>query len=245
MKRLCLGLALGTSVVVSAGGALADGMNRASIKDAPSCSRNFQGFYVGVNGGYADYKVSQNDHDGYFIDNAGWTASERGFTGGAQVGYNWQRSCNTLFGIEADWSWADLDATTTQGIGAVVFNFSMTSSIKSYGTVRTRTGLVFDNLLLYVTGGLAIADIDFNTLSVIPGLGTEGFSFGEIRWGWTVGVGGEWALWNNVSFKSEVLYMDFGDQDHSFISPQRGGGRFSFSTQDSLWVSRAGLNFRF
>ena len=28
-----------------------------------------------------------------------------------QVGYNFQRSCGTLFGVEADWSWANLDAT--------------------------------------------------------------------------------------------------------------------------------------
>ena len=48
-----------------------------------------------------------------------------------------------------------------------------------------------------------------------------------------------------VTLKSEVLYMDFGDEKHSFLSPAIGGARFNFTTQDSMWVSRAGLNFKF
>jgi hypothetical protein len=45
-------------------------------------------------------------------------------------------------------------------------------------------------------------------------------------------------LRQNVTFKSEILYMNFGDQSHSFTSEDR----FTFTTQDSIWVGRAGLN---
>ena len=47
------------------------------------------------------------------------------------------------------------------------------------------------------------------------------FSFSNTRWGWTAGVGSEWALRQNVTFKSEILYMNFGDQSHSFISDRQ------------------------
>ena len=45
----------------------------------------------------------------------------------------------------------------------VVLGFSgMTSSMKSYGTLRTRTGLVIDNLLLYATGGFAYGGVSLS-----------------------------------------------------------------------------------
>lgn len=238
MRKVLLSMAASASLMLVAGAAAADGMQRGSIKDV-GCAAAFQGFYMGVHGGFAQYTAHQNDQDGFLTDNSGWTATDGKFTGGVQAGYNWQRSCNTLFGIEADWAWGKLDAVTVDepNDGPA----SLTSSIKSYGTLRTRTGLVFDNLLLYVTGGLAIAVVDFkvsNPQSDPPEL----FSFSNTRWGWTAGVGSEWALRQNVTFKSEILYLNFGDQSHSFISD---ADRFSFKTQDSIWVGRAGLNVRF
>jgi outer membrane immunogenic protein len=233
MRNVLLSIAASASLMLVASGAAADGMQRGSIKDV-GCTAAFQGFYVGVHGGFAQYTAHQNDQDGFLTDNSGWTATDGKFTGGVQAGYNWQRSCNTLFGIEADWAWGKLDATTVNNPNDTPN--SMTSSIKSYGTLRTRTGLVFDNLLLYVTGGLAVAVVDFK-VSDPPDV----FSFSDTRWGWTAGIGSEWALRQNVTFKSEILYMNFGDQSHSFISEDR----FSFKTQDSIWVGRAGLNVRF
>ena len=89
-----------------------------------------------------------------------------------------------------------------------------------------------------------MADIEFKTVRDF-GAGAERFSFSDTRWGWTAGAGTEWALWKNVSIKSEVLYLDFGDKGHSFASAQSGGTRFNFTTQDSVWVARTGLNLRF
>ena len=155
------------------------------------------------------------------------------------VGYNWQRSCGTLFGVEADWSWGKLSATIADNPnGGGLTIDKMTGSIQNYGTQRTRTGLVIDNLLLYLTGGLAIATIDFEGRDTsIP------FSFSDTRWGWTAGVGTEWALGRNLTFKSEILYISFEDKHHSFVTP--GGTRFDFTTEDSMWVGRAGINYKF
>jgi outer membrane immunogenic protein len=238
MKRLLSLLAALVPLAFLAGGALADGGKLRGLKDS-GCVAKFQGFYVGAHGGYTNYTSAQNDLD---IFPSSFTASDSGFSGGVQVGYNWQR-CNTLFGIEADWSWADLDADTRLFPNDPTVTFTLTSTLKSYGTLRTRAGLVLDHMLLYITGGIAIADIDFVHAVSVPGL-SERLSFNETRWGWTAGFGAEWAVSDRMSIKSEVLYLNFGDQDHTAASAVIGQN-ITYKTDDSVWVSRVGLNWRF
>jgi outer membrane immunogenic protein len=219
MRKVLLSLAATASLMLGATGASADGMpgGGGGMKDF-ACVPVFQGFYVGGQGGYAQYTAHQNDLDGFFRDNSGWTATQNKFTGGVQVGYNFQRSCGTLFGVEADWSWANLDATILDNPNG--------------------GGLVIDNLLLYATGGLALASIEFKgTDTFTP------FSFSDTRWGWTAGFGTELALSRNLSFKSEIVYMNFDDKNYTVFT--NGGGRFAFKIDDSIWVGRVGLNYRF
>jgi outer membrane immunogenic protein len=237
MRKVLLGIAAGASLILAAGGAAADGMPRGggSFKDV-GCIPVFQGFYIGAQGGYAQYTAHHNDLDGFLTDNSGWTSTDNRFTGGVTVGYNYQRSCGTLFGVEADWSWSNLDATINDNPNAATPN-RLTSNINSYGTLRTRTGLVIDNLLLYVTGGLAWATIDFD--GVDP---PDSFSFSDTRWGWTAGVGTELALGRNWTFKSEILYMNFDDNHYTFSTAT---DTFTFKTQDDVWLGRFGVNYKF
>lgn len=234
MRKVLLSIATGISWMLFAGSAWADGMPRGGLKDV-GCAQPFKGFYVGAHAGFGQFTSHQNDLSGFLTDNSSWTTTESGFTGGVTVGYNWQRGCHVLFGIEADWAWGEMEAKTTDEPFGTPGTWSTT--LNQYGTLRTRTGLVFDNLLLYVTGGLAVAEIDLNIAS-----GGAVFSASDTRWGWTTGVGTELILANNVTLKSEVLYMDFGDQGHNFVS---GGTPFNFRTQDNLWVGRMGLNYKF
>ena len=91
MRTALLGLAAGASIMLVAGSAAADGMPPGGgIKDI-GCAAAFQGFYVGVNGGYTQFTAHQNDQSGFLTDNSGWTATDDSFTGGVQAGYNWQR----------------------------------------------------------------------------------------------------------------------------------------------------------
>ncbi|MET0195388.1 MAG: outer membrane beta-barrel protein [Hyphomicrobiaceae bacterium] len=238
MRKVLLSLAAGVSLMLGAGSAAADGMpsRGGGFKDV-GCIPAFQGFYIGAQAGYGQYTAHQNDLDGFLTDNSGWTSTDNQFTGGVTVGYNYQRSCGTLFGVEADWSWGNLEATIIDNPNAALPN-RITSSLNNYGTLRTRTGLVIDNLLLYVTGGLAWATIDFNGIDPDQ----AAFSFSNTRWGWTAGVGTEFLLGRNWTFKSEILYINFDDKTHSFTA---GGERFSFQTQDDVWVGRAGINYKF
>lgn len=102
---------------------------------------------------------------------APFTASNNrdGFLGGVQVGFNWQAGV-WVFGVEADISFADVNGASTLGPTlafpglAPIPGSTYTSNwdMNWFGTVRGRLGFTAANtLLLYVTGGLAYADIDY------------------------------------------------------------------------------------
>lgn len=199
----------------------------------------FSGFYVGANVGYARHQADTLERE--ILGLSVFNDSEDGFVAGAQVGYNWQ--CGAmLFGIEADWNWADLERQRTYDILGLVPLFENRRSVDWYGTLRTKSGIIVqDTLLLYVTGGLAFANIT-NRLD-IPLANINVFDRDDVRWGWTAGFGTEWAINDRISLKSEVLYMQFEDSNHSV--PIIGPIAIDFTDRDSMWVSRIGLNFKF
>src|SRR6476620_1381795 len=104
---------------------------------------NWTGFYLGIVGG------------GAWENGSGDPKMKGGFVGGT-AGYNWQTG-NVVFGIEADGSWADVNASAT-ALGVTV-----TSKTDALGTVRGRIGYAVNNVLFYGTGGYAWID---NKLSV-------------------------------------------------------------------------------
>ena len=105
---------------------------------------------------------------------------------------------------------------------------AVTSELKNFGTIRARTGVVVDNLMLYVTGGLAYGKTERSVALNIPILGiSEGFSSDKTRWGWTAGFGSEWQFAPSWSLKSEVLYARFQTEESAFTcsllcAPARG-----------------------
>jgi outer membrane immunogenic protein len=221
----------------------------------PACAQ-FGGFYVGGQVGATYYDHYWQDLDAFrsvagdnhqAVDSA--NASKSGWNAGIQAGYNWQMSRCTVFGVEADWSWTNTRAekrNTLFGTGEDDY-INVSSRMKSFGTVRARTGVVVDNLLIYVTGGVAWArfDRDFTFFSQENGGETEVLSASHNRWGWTAGVGTEWAITPSVSLKSEVLYIGFQQKEYSITSTFFDPGfSYRFDSRDSVWVSRVGLNFR-
>ncbi len=104
-------------------------------------------------------------------------------------------------------------------------------------TGRLRTGVALDDMLFYVTGGVAAARL--RTTWTDP---PESVTFNEWRYGWVAGVGTEWAITRNLSLKSEFLYAGFTDRDNAFNFP--AAGPQSFRHSDSAMVSRIGLNYR-
>ncbi len=261
MKKLFLAT---VSLVALAGSAMAADLpvyKAAPVVAAPACAQ-FGGFYFGGNVGWKYYDHRWKDKDNYgfnftFSDHIGNVAeSDNGWTAGAQVGYNFQWHC-TVWGIQADWNWTNAEATNHYTdfplVGAGQLSYS--SEEKWYGTLRTRSGVVVDNLLLYVTGGFAWAKFDRNLVYSIgnPAF-VQSYSSDATRLGFVVGVGTEWAWTQNWSVNSEILYMGFEKDNQTFSCSSAatcpGGAAFigtpyRYEFKDSEWVAKIGVNYRF
>ena len=109
-----------------------------------------------------------------------------------------------------------------------------------FGTVRARTGVVVDNLLLYVTGGFAYARFN-NVLTVFEDAPATAVAFANsrTRWGWTAGVGTEWAFAPNWSLKSgsiNALKHDDQKRHRRDINSRlrRAGAHYTVQHRDEL-----------
>jgi outer membrane immunogenic protein len=223
---------------------------------APVPIFTWTGFYAGVNAGWG---WRNNDQDPVFLaPGAGIPAGlagtlifsnndDGGFTGGGQIGYNYQIG-SFVVGIETDIQWADTNQNqdvifvpATGFTGTFVPGVFDSNAPEWWGSVRGRVGVAFDRFLVYATGGLAYTDD--NT-------------------GWTVGGGVEWALPVNwfgssaVTFGLEGLWLSFDDDNNNFngsvgtFTPV-GGVPVSVlppvanNNDNEFFVARAKLNFKF
>ncbi len=223
----------------------------------PGCAQ-FGGWYVGGNVGWGVYDTAFSDRDGLskILDDglpSDVNARNNSFVGGAQGGYNWQSGC-AMLGIETDWSWSALKTSELhldgdQAAGVTADTLNVENKLRWFGTTRARAGVVVDNLLLYVTGGLAYANFkrSFTYFQDGPAQ-TAVFSSDSTKLGWTAGVGAEWALANNWTLRGEFLYMAF-EQDRATgtgngVGIGAAGQSYRLDSQNSLWVTRIGLNYR-
>ena len=116
--------------------------------------------------------------------------------------------------------------------GAVV-----TSKPDWLATIRGRAGLAFNNAMVYVTGGVAFADVKNSFF--VPGF-PEG-SVSNTRTGWTVGAGAEYMFTPNWIGRLEFLYADLGNHGESYPVS------FSVATSSlshELMIGRVGLAYK-
>ena len=199
-----------------------------------------------------------------------YTGHSSGGLIGAQIGCNKQAG-QFVFGVEADWAWSSAKNTVDAAYAAFpdagrptftipAHTEHVSSKLQSLGTFRGRAGFTWDRFYFYGTGGLAVGDmrsdttIAFGTEAVRPvyngvlHVGSES----QIRVGWVVGAGGEYAVSPNWSIKAEYLYVDLGT--HSYNSPLTAaaapaavgpGYNWRTSVCDRENIARVGLNYRF
>jgi outer membrane immunogenic protein len=223
MKRLALGLLL-TSLTGAAYAADLPAPPAAPYTKAPaivSPVTNWTGFYIGAMGGYG----SENTSDQFAI--------KGGFAGGT-VGYNWQFG-QFVAGIEADGAWADISNSVTQ-IDPILGAVTATAKVDALATVRGRFGVAVDQVLLYGTGGLALADTKISASAL--GLTV---SDSKTMTGWTAGAGVEWMFLPHWSVKGEYLYRSFGGQ--TFFANQVVGGIQTGTL--NINSGQVGINYHF
>jgi outer membrane immunogenic protein len=138
----------------------------------------------------------------------------RGGQFGAEAGYNLQITDSAIVGVEGDFEGDDVSgAHVVSGIVPVFGNsFSTTQSlhIRWQASLRARAGFTpIDHLLLFVTGGPAMAQLSYSSAYVDPIPEIERKSFSAVKAGFAVGGGAEYAISSQWSVKAEYLYSQF------------------------------------
>ena len=152
--------------------------------------------------------------------------SQGAFLGGVQAGCDYQFASHWVIGIGGDISWTNLGSITNDpffnGKNGNPVTFS--SRTDEIATITGRVGYAWDRVLFYGKGGAAFAHDKYsqsnsfainnaflgcdngNGLGPSVGCNTAG---GADRWGWTAGVGVEWAFATNWSAMIEYDHYGF------------------------------------
>jgi outer membrane immunogenic protein len=269
-KFLLAGVAL-TGLVAGAGAVSAADLPARSAPMAPIAVPavpifTWTGFYVGVNAGYG---WQNNEDNSFFVPPGTFITAPAasgvvsfaeddgdGFVGGAQIGYNYQIG-GFVVGLETDLQWADLGGSNN-GTAFVPAGFPPTfvpagsaGGVDWFGTVRARLGFAFDRALIYATGGFAYGGVD-----------TDNDTFGlvnsddDVRTGWALGGGVEYAFTQNLTLFLEGLWVNLDGEDNNgtFVGTEVIGGVTTpvfaagidrGDNENDFFVARAKLNFKF
>ena len=112
---------------------------------------------------------------------------------GGTAGYNWQAMGSPwVFGLEGDLDWTNIKGTFTD----ITCPTGCQTKNNWLGTARGRVGYAWDRVMPYVTGGLAVGDIEANQ---------SGFAgVHDTKAGWAAGGGVEAALAGNWTASSNI-----------------------------------------
>jgi outer membrane immunogenic protein len=223
-------------------------VNESKNEAKPEEPRLWQGFYIGVNGGYAfDLDTDVSDRD--FL-NAGppvktFSFDSDGPVAGGQVGFNLQPLNWLVLGIEGDGGYFGVHGRARQPGSSPNGTFA-TIDPGAYVTVRGRIGLARDRWLLYVTGGWfgsnyerSINDTTICSCGTVLGKGSND----DFESGYTVGGGLEWLFRDHWSLRIEYLYFNL--ENSTVNVPIFQSGTFRFGFDDDGHIVRGGLNFKF
>jgi outer membrane immunogenic protein len=167
-------------------------------------------------------------------DASGWIA-------GGQVGCNYQTG-NFVFGIQGDYAWIAAEGTHADPFAATLgLDVTDRSNTKSLASVTGRVGYAWDRFLAYVKGGGAWEGDDYD--AYFTGTGVTLAEGSETRFGWTAGVGGEYAFTDWITGFVEYNYYDFGSRSVTFSTP--GGAVIGdVDIDERKSVVKAGINFK-
>lgn len=199
-----------------------------AVPEAPLevvAERNWGGFYVGIQGGYAFGEVDIDNIDGSDIAPPGdFDVGEFDvdhFLGGIYSGYNRQFG-RFVFGIDNSVSYTDFDESFDAGddFDADLDDANGDNNIDNIDvdmqylvTTRGRIGIALDKFMLFAAGGVALANVEVAFES------SNGDNEDEhLATGWTAGAGVEALLTDHISARVEYLYVDI-DEEYSIATP--------------------------
>lgn len=243
------------------------------------------GAYFGINAGYVfdgetrfDRTVgAQANNNAALVTGLRPVAArirDDGFTGGGQIGYNYQFGAGSgiVVGIEADAAYTDVNrletfSNTTNLSPGVTPSASQFTRVNQYrggldflGTVRGRLGYAFDRFLVYGTGGFAYGSVNNQVVFYGPNTSTPFFvgRQNNTETGYAYGGGIEYAapadsffsrlnFFNSsaVTVKVEYLHFELGNRTIAIPGVNGAPGAYAAQVRNEGDLVRAGINYKF
>jgi outer membrane immunogenic protein len=240
MKKFCAGIAALAALVATPAFA-ADMALKAPPPPPPPPAASWTGLYFGIDGGGGWGHESWLDNNGTPTGCANTppipstcpvSFGMNGGIFGGILGARYEFSNNVVIGVEGSIAWANLKGTDSLP-NAAFPTLSETLKVNSLDSVTGQVGYAWNQALLYVKGGWAGATTLWNVnapTAVAPSTPFTG-SESEANNGWTVGVGVDYKIWNNVSLGVEYDHYDLGYGN--FTVPVSNGGTAAFVTNTS------------
>lgn len=203
-------------------------------------NHDWSGIYVGANGS-VDISRFKNvtrytDLETGDVSRNNWSNKTTGFLGGVQAGYNWQFD-DIVAGVETDFQGGNVKKTKYYGYGAD--KLTTKNRLDWFGTTRARLGYtITPDVMVYGTAGVA-----YGRVKTSYSTADASFSGSKNKVGYTLGLGSEFALTDELSLKAEYLYTDLG-KDKMFNYADAGEA-FRGDNKFKMHTIRAGVNFKF
>lgn len=229
MRKTWKVITAGTAALV-AGSSLAQAADLGRPREYPPAvvvetrPYNWSGLYLGGNIGAAWGNTE------FSANGSTWTDSQTQFTGGGQVGYNWQMG-NFVVGLDASMNWASLDLQSQEwhtAAGTLVG----TGGTDWIGTLAGRMGFANDGWLIYgrFGGAWAHGSARVNNLTTNASRVNS-----DTVGGWVVGGGLEYALSQNWTTRLQYDYIRLEERTVGGLA----------RTDNNVQLLTVGVNYKF
>jgi outer membrane immunogenic protein len=175
------------------------------------------------------------------------------FTAGGLIGLNFQMA-QIVYGLEGDFAWMSGPRTThfvaPPNTSNITNTVTQTAGLRWLTTARGRLGYAINRLLMFATGGAAVARVSATTNETLSdGTFTDLFT-GSARFaaGFTVGGGMEYAFTDYLIVMAEYLFYDLDTAKFPVTAtkPLGPGQGLNINASQRLdgHIFRVGVNFK-
>ena len=159
---------------------------------------NWSGFYFGIQGAYlkgnSDWEMA---YEGNRIDH-----ELEGGMGGFFLGYNYQTPVNLVVGVDTEMNFGSVDGSSA----CPDWTYSCHTDVYWMGSTKFRLGYAIDRFMPYVTLGWAYGGGEVYVKDLYTGIE---YSTDNGYFGFTPGIGFEFAITNNLLLRAEYSYYYF------------------------------------
>jgi len=232
-----------------------------AYRPAPAPMFSWNGCYLGGHAGYGWGRntnsfgdaIASGRTEGGGIETPEFGPYNQNVNGGViggQLGCNYQAANNWVAGIEGEIFWTGMKGsiTTTEDLPPDPGSFSRFQTKNLWdGDIALRLGYAMDRSLLYGKVGVAWGRFNYtethDDFPVDNACNSCSVSFADTRSGLLLGLGWEYALQNNWTFKLEYDYINFGS--HNIPYPNASASIQSFPVHDTKNIVKVGFNYLF